>query len=147
MEGIDGNAAEMILRHAVVGTTEKYTTLPISTAAYVADLLDKIQPETDGGSVRTVQKMEAVVADDNLSEYVDDLLRDILPDSTEAKYDKAIGKGFTAEQFVEGYRQYTDTTGEGKKQSVIRYCQREMGMSYAAAQKLYEIFSTKTASE
>jgi hypothetical protein len=147
MEEIDGNAAEAILRKVAVGTAEKYAGLPISTAAYVDDLLKSLQPEAEGGSVRTVQKMEAVVGDSKLTAYVDDLLRDIMPDSTEAKYDKAISKGFTAEQFVEGYRQYSDTTGEGKKQAVIRYCQREMGMSYAAAKKLYEIYNSKATDE
>ena len=139
--------AEAIIRHVAVGTTEKYADLPISAAAYVDDLLKGLQPETEGGSVRPIQKMEAVVSDDKLTAYVDGLLRDIMPDSTEAKYDKAISKGFTAEQFVEGYRQYSDATGEGKKQAVIRYCQHEMGMSYAAAQKLYEIYNSKATDE
>lgn len=152
MEGINGNAAEAILRHTAVGTTEKYAYLPISTAAYVADLLKGIQKEAkaDGttyANVRDIQKMEAIVADDSLSKYVDDLLRDILDAGPEAKYDKALDAGYTAEQFVGGYRQYVDTTSEGKKQSVIRYCQREMGMSYAAAKKLYEIYNSKTTDE
>lgn len=147
MAQIDGNAAEAILRYAAAGTTEKYADLPISTAAYVDDLLKSLRPEDGHTSVRTIQKMEAVVADDRLASYVDDLLRDILPDSTEAKYDKAINKGFTAEQFVEGYRQYTDAAGANKKQSVIRYCQREMGMSYAAAKKLYDIYNSTASAE
>lgn len=84
MEGIDGNEAEMILRQTAVGSTEKYADLPISTAAYVDDLLRGLQPENGSTTVRPVQEMEAVVADDKLSAYVDDLLRDIMPDSTEA---------------------------------------------------------------
>ena len=91
--------------------------------------------------------MEAIVADDSLSKYVDDLLRDILDAGPEVKYDKALDAGYTAEQFVGGYRQYLDIEGENKKQSIIRYCQREMGMSYAAAKKLYEIYSSKTTDE
>lgn len=144
---ITGNEAEAILRQAAVGTTERYADLPISTATYVDDLLKSLRPEDGHASVRTIQKMEAVVADDGLTSYVDDLLRDIMPDSTEAKYDKAIDRGFTAEQFVEGYRQYLDPTGEDKRLSVIRYCQREMGMSYAAAKKLYEIYNSKATDE
>jgi hypothetical protein len=152
MEGISDNAAEAILRHTAVGTTEKYADLPISTAAYVYDLLKGIQKETKANGtsyarVRDIQKMEAIVADDSLSKYVDDLLRDILDSGPEAKYEKALDAGYTAEQFVGGYRQYIDTTGKEKKQSVIRYCQREMGMSYAAAKKLYEIYSSKTTDE
>ena len=152
MEQIDGNAVEIILRQAVVGTTEKYTDLPISAAAYTDELLKSLQKEIkeDGTSypgIRDIQKMEAVVADDSLTAYTDALLRDIMPDSTEAKYDNALNKGFTAEQFVGGYRQYLDPTGEDKRLSVIRYCQREMGMSYAAAKKLYEIYSAKATKE
>ena len=144
MAEIDGNVAEAILRQAAVGTTEKYTDLPVSTATYVEDLLKSLQPEEGKTSVRAVQKMEAVVADDKLTAYVDDLLRDIMSDSLEEKYDTALGKGISSEDFVEGYRQYLDTTGEGKKQSLIRYYQRELGLSYAAAQTLYKIYNGTT---
>lgn len=141
MEKIDSNAAETILRKVATSTTEKHAEIPISTAAYVDDLLKSLKPEEDRTSVRAVQKMEAVVADDKLTDYVDDLLRDIMSDSLEEKYDTALNKGISAEDFVDGYRQYRDTTGAGKKQSLIRYYQRELGLSYAAAQTLYKIYN------
>lgn len=145
----DMSEAEAIVRQALVGTTTLYTDIPISSAVYVHDLLDSLkdlprETKTDGTSytnVRPIQQMEAVVADDKLTDYVDGLLRDIMPDSLEKKYDTALNKGISADDFVEGYRQYIDTTGEGKKQSLIRYYQRELGLSYAAAQKLYEIYN------
>lgn len=146
------SVAEAIIRHVTVGTTEKYTNLPVSTADYVDDLLKGLQKETksDGSSytnVRDIQKLEAVVSDDSLSKYVDDLLRDILQAGPEAKYDKALDAGYTPAQFVEGYRQYLDIEGKNKKQSIIRYCQREMGMSYAAAKKLCDIYYSKATEE
>lgn len=142
------SVAEALIRNKLIGTTTAYTDIPISSAVYVDDLLDSLkelprETKADGTSyadVRDIQKLEAIVADDSLSKYVDDLLRDILDVGPEAKYDKALDAGYTAEQFVGGYRQYIDIEGKNKKQSIIRYCQREMGMSYAAAKKLYEIY-------
>ncbi len=149
------SVAEALIRNKLIGTTTTYTDIPISSAVYVDDLLDGLkelprETKADGttyANVRDIQKMEAIVADDSLSKYVDDLLRDILDAGPEAKYEKALDAGYTAEQFVGGYRQYLDIEGENKKQSIIRYCQREMGMSYAAAKKLYDIYSSKTADE
>lgn len=151
----DMSEAEAIVRQNLVGTTTMYTDISISSAVYVHDLLDSLkdlprETKADGtpyANVREIQKLEAVVSDDSLSKYVDDLLRDILQAGPEAKYDKALDAGYTPAQFVEGYRQYLDIEGKNKKQSIIRYCQQEMGMSYAAAKKLCDIYYSKTTEE
>lgn len=144
--------AEAILRYTLIGSSTAYADLPISAAVYVDGIVDAITPENkaDGttyANVRPIQKAEAVVSDDKLSAYVDDILSDIFSDSTMKKYDKALDKGFTSEQFVGGYRQYLDIEGKNKKQSIIRYCQQEMGMSYAAAKKLCDIYYSKATEE
>lgn len=141
MSEIDGNAAESILRHVAVGTTEKYADLPIDTAAYVADLLDGILPEPGRTSVRDVQKMEAVVDDESLDDYADILLREIMSDSTEKKYDQVLNKGYDDEAFIQMYRQYQD---DKKKSSFVDYCMNEMNVSKSTAETLYKIYSGRS---
>ena len=53
----------------------------------------------------------------------------------------SLDAGYTDDQFIEAYRKNMDTEGKGSKQSVILYIQREMGMSYVQAKKLYEILN------
>ena len=139
--------AEAIVRNTLLGSSTAYAEFPIDTAVYVNTLVDAITPEKEGGNVRDIQKMEAVLADDSLEAYADALLREYLDEGPEARYDAALDAGYTDDEFVEAYRQYLDTEGEGKKTAVIRYMQREMNMGYVQAKRLYEILSSRTTSD
>lgn len=142
MAEIDGDAAEMILRKVAAGTTEKYMGLSISSAAYVADLLDGIALEEGYTNVRDIQRIETVSQDSNLSESEKEaVLRDIMGNSLGSKFDSAVEMGVDMDSFVKSYRMYLDTSGEGKKQMVINYCVKTLGLPKTKAEELYKLFS------
>ena len=151
MAQIRGDVAEGILRQVAVGTTEKYTELPIEKASFVDELLSGLwdkprEDKPDGGKytgVRQIQQIEAVVAaDSELTEKQQKLvLQDILDEKAFAKYEKVTALGYDNDDFAEIYRLYLDT--EGGKGNTIRALMRQQGISYAAAKQLYEIYNPK----
>ena len=149
MAQIRGDVAEGILRQVAVGTTGKYTELPIEKASFVDELLSGLwdkprEDKPDGGkytSVRQIQQIEAIVAaDSELTEKQQKLvLQDILDEKAFAKYEKVTALGYDNDAFAEIYRLCLDT--EGGKADTIRALMRQQGISYAAAKQLYEIYS------
>jgi hypothetical protein len=149
MAQIRGDVAEGILRQVAVGTTAKYTELPIEKASFVDELLSGLwdkprEDKPDGGkytSVRQIQQIEAIVAaDSELTEKQQKLvLQDILDEKAFAKYEKVTALGYDNDDFAAIYRLYLDT--EGGKGNTIRALMRQQGISYAAAKQLYEIYS------
>lgn len=143
--------AEAILRHvlltkangdAATKNTEYYSYLSVDDASWLVDMISRITPEKNGGEVRPIQKIEAVAkADSKLSaKEQQQVLEDILSDSLYAKYLEVLDLGMDTDDFAASYRLYLDTTGKEKKARTIKKYQNELGISYAAAKKLYEIY-------
>lgn len=111
-----------------------------SVADYVSDLLRDIQPEEGKTSVRNIQKMEAIVEDDRISDAdVEKLLPLYLSEGGQENYETALDRGYDSEDFVAAYRIYLDKEKGEKKNAVIREIAADTGISYSAAKRLYEI--------
>lgn len=136
--------AEAILRYKAAGSSTKYADVPIETAVYTVDLIKNLQPETGAKEVRPIQKLEAVVNDSSLDEYAEYLLLEIAEDSVDSKYYAAKKQGYDPDEFVEAYRIYLDERdkgGKGTKERTIKEIQKELRISYEAAEKLYEVYN------
>jgi hypothetical protein len=149
MAELKGDIAEGIIRKTVVGTTEKYASLPIEKAAYVSNILDALldaprETKTDGSkyaNVRPIQRVEAIVgADNKLTEkQQSQALKDILDEAVYGKYQKIKAAGYDNDEFAESYRLYLDTSGG--KENTIQQFMRKLDIPYAAAKTLYEIYN------
>ena len=130
------------------GDYDKMTAAGISTktADYVADLMRDIQPEPGRSSVRTVQKLEAITEDTDLSDQdLEAIIPLYLSEGQQERFGTAMDRGYSPEEFVEAYRVVLDKEKGQKKPSVIREIAAEAGLSYGAAKRLYEIMTEKTA--
>lgn len=150
MKDWDGNIVDGIIRYVAAGTTSKYLGVSIESAAYVSDILDGLltaprETKPDGTKytdVRLIQKLEAVVDAPKLTDKEQDsVLRDLLDESAEKKYDKALAFGIAAEDYVEAYRKYTDTTGKGAKDNIVKYFMQELELTKRKAEDLYKIYA------
>jgi hypothetical protein len=144
--------AEAILRQTVSGTSTKYTDLPIDVAALVAETLKDLPKETkpDGThytQVRDIQKMEAVAANDDLDPYLELILPAYMEQSQQQRYQKALDKGYTSDQFVAGYRVYLDRDDDTAKMRQIQQMAAELGISYQSAKTLWEIYAQRIEQE
>lgn len=144
--------ASAILKHtdesAHTSTYNNLTAAGISTktANYVSDLMEGIQPEPGRSSVRTVQKLEAITEDTDLSDQdLEAIIPLYLSEGQQERFDTAMDRGYSPEEFVEAYRVVLDKEKGQKKPSVIREIAAEAGLSYGAAKRLYEIMTEKTA--
>jgi hypothetical protein len=130
------------LYQANPGNYDKITSTDISdsVAVYVSNLLRDIQPEEGKTSVRNIQKMEAIVEDDRISDAdVEKLLPLYLSEGGQENYETALDRGYDSEDFVAAYRIYLDKEKGEKKNAVIREIAADTGISYSAAKRLYEI--------
>ena len=126
----------------------KMTAAGISTktADYVADLMRDIQPEPGRSSVRTVQKLEAITEDTDLSDQdLEAIIPLYLSEGQQERFGTAMDRGYSPEEFVEAYRVVLDKEKGQKKPSVIREIAAEAGITYGAAKRLYEIMTEKIA--
>lgn len=144
--------ASAILKHtdesAHTSTYNDLTAAGISTktANYVSDLMEGIQPEPDRSSVRTIQKLEAITEDTDLSDQdLEAIIPLYLSEGQQERFGTAMDRGYSPEEFVEAYRVVLDKEKGQKKPSVIREIAAEAGLSYGAAKRLYEIMTEKTA--
>ena len=146
MTEIKGDVADAIIRHVATGTTDKYTSLSVSDASYVVDLLKGLLPEGGSNNVRTIQKVEAVAkADNKLSEAEQKkVLEDVLDDNAYAKYLKILALGQDTDDYAETYRIYLDTEGKGKKSRIVTQYQKDLGVSQDVAEKIYNIYAGKS---
>lgn len=146
MTEIKGDVADAIIRHVATGTTDKYTSLSVSDASYVVDLLKGLLPEGGSNNVRTIQKVEAVAkADNKLSEAEQKkVLEDVLDDNAYAKYLKILALGQDTDDYAESYRIYLDTEGKGKKSRIVTQYQKDLGVSQDVAEKIYNIYAGKS---
>jgi len=137
---------EAIMRHALLGDADKYADLPIDRAVYISELMKALQDEprevnADGKeytSVRPIQKIEAVAGSTLTEKQQTAVMEDILEEKTYQKYLEVLREGFDNDQFAESYRINLDT--DGNKNKVIREMVEEMGIGWAAAKTLYEIY-------
>jgi len=134
------------MRHALLGDADKYADLPIDRAVYISELMKALQDEprevnADGKeytSVRPIQKIEAVAGSTLTEKQQTAVMEDILEEKTYQKYLEVLREGFDNDQFAESYRINLDT--DGNKNKVIREMVEEMGIGWAAAKTLYEIY-------
>ena len=144
MEGLNGNAAEAILRKVAVGSTEKYADLPIDSAAYISDLLDSILPETGYGSTRYVQRVEAITGSDLTEEQQKQIMDEVLDDAAYAKYLKILDQGYSNDDYAAALRIYLDsekTNTRTKKQVIVQEFVEELNLSRKEAEALYKLYS------
>lgn len=125
-------------------TVTKYKELEPDTAAHVIEVLSGLKPEGEYTTVRTVQKLEAIVKDRELSSSDrEKAMRANMDDKLEAKFDAVRDMGIGADSFTKAYRKYLDTSGEGKKANVVAYYKKTFGISKSKAEKLYDLFVGK----
>lgn len=148
MAELKGDIAEGIIRKTVVGTTEKYASLPIEKASYVDDLLDSILPPAGKTYATQQQKIDAVTgADGNLTDKEQrTVLKDVLSDSAYDKFLEILELGYSNDDYADSYRIYSkekETGGKGTKARTIAAFQKKFGISENAATTLYEIYNPK----
>ena len=144
MEGLDGNAAEAILRKVAVGSVEKYADIPIDSAAYISDLLDSILPETGYGSTRYVQRVETITGSDLTEEQQKQIMDEVLDDAAYAKYLKILDQGYSNDDYATALRIYLDsekTNTRTKKQVIVQEFVEELNLSRKEAEALYKLYS------
>lgn len=118
--------------------------LDMDTADYVFSILDDILPETVSASVRPIQRMEAIVESDNLSDAdVEKILPLYMSGTTAQRYENALEDGYTSDQFVEMYRIMLDKESGTTKQQAIRQIQQKLDISYREAKALYTLYTEK----
>ena len=146
MEGLDGNAAEAILRKVAVGSVEKYTDIPIDSAAYISDLLDSILPETGYSSTRYVQRVEAITGSDLTEEQQKQIMDEVLDDAAYAKYLRILDEGYSNDDYATALRIYLDsekTNTRTKKEVIIREFMDDLDLTRKEAEALYKLYSGK----
>lgn len=148
MEAIGNkDATEYIMRQALTGDASRYADIPISQAVYITEVLKALQDKpreakADGTkytSVRTVQKVEAVAGSKLTDKQQKEVYEDLLDEKTYQKYLAVLKEGFDNDQFAKSYRINSDT--EGGKNKVIQKLAQEMGITYATAKTLYDIYN------
>lgn len=151
MEGIDKDPAPVILGRVAEaaardsGLSDSLAKEAVAGGAsqdlltYVGSLMKGLTPEEGYTNVRPVQQMEAIVDAPNLSDEDEEKwLRYLLDAKGEAKLDKAMDAGISADDYVAAYRIYLDN--DSKKNATIAQWQQELGVSYETAEALYRIY-------
>lgn len=144
MEGLGDNATEAILRKAAVGSTEKYTDIPIDSAAYISDLLDSILPETGYSSTRYVQRVETITGSTLTEDQQKQIMDEVLDDAAYAKYLKILDQGYSNDDYAAALRIYLDsekTNTRTKKQVIVQEFVEELNLSRKEAEALYKLYS------
>lgn len=136
--------AEALVRQKLVGSTEKYTDIPIDSAAYISDVLSSILPETGYSSTRYVQRVEAVTGSTLTERQQKQIMDEVLDDAAYAKYLKILDQGYTNDDYAAALRIYLDsekTKTQTKKQVIIQEYMDELNLSRAEAEALYKLYS------
>jgi hypothetical protein len=103
--------------------------------------ISNLTPEEGYSQVRDVQTWDAICAMTIADTEKITAMRAYMTDKQEEKLDDVMDMGFAVEDYPEIYRIIDAyTSGTGKKARTIKYLQKEYGIEYAAAKKLYEVF-------
>lgn len=115
--------------------------LSAKSAQAVVDAITGLEPEAGHKEVRDIQKLDAIIQMTLSDMEKESAMRVYMTDKQEEKLDEVLGMGFDVDDYPELYR-IADayTSGTGKKARTIKYLQKEYGIEYAAAKKLYEVF-------
>lgn len=111
-------------------------------AKAVSDLMKGLTPAPGKETVSTAQKIEAIHSIGMNREQEEKALRVYLSESMEKNFDKAMGYGISAGEWVELYLEYTNQkgTGKGQKNRLTQWCMQELGVDYATARALADIY-------
>lgn len=111
-------------------------------AKAVSDLMKRLTPAPGKETVSTAQKIEAIHSIGMNREQEEKALRVYLSESMEKNFDKAMGYGISAGEWVELYLEYTNQkgTGKGQKNRLTQWCMQELGVDYATARALADIY-------
>lgn len=108
-------------------------------------IVDGLTPQSGYESVRTVQKVSAITAADDLltAQEQADALRDILPDSFGERYDKVIAMGYDNDDFAKVYSIYTQDqdSKDIDKDDALKMIMRELNITKSQARKLYDAYT------
>ena len=111
-------------------------------AKAVSDLMKGLTPAPGKETVSTAQKIEAIHSIGMNRDQEEKALRVYLSESMEKNFDKAMGYGISAGEWVELYLEYTNQkgTGKGQKNRLTQWCMQELGVDYATARALADIY-------
>jgi hypothetical protein len=140
---------EAILRKKLVGSLERFEDKSVQEAARLVSLIDEaidgLTPQSGYESVRTVQKVSAITAADDLltAQEQADALRDVLSDSFGERYDKVIAMGYDNDDFAKVYSIYThdQDSKDIDKDDALRMIMRELNITKSQARKLYDAYT------
>lgn len=108
-------------------------------------IVDGLIPQSGYESVRTVQKVEAITAADDLltAQEQADALRDVLSDGFGERYDKVIAMGYDNDDFAKVYSIYTQDqdSKDIDKDDAIKMIMRELNITKSQARKLYDAYT------
>ena len=115
--------------------------LDAKTAQDTVKAVSNLTPEDGYSQVRDVQNWDAICAMTIADTEKIAAMKVYMTDKQEEKLDEVLDMGFGVDDYPELYR-IADayTSGTGKKARTIKYLQKEYGIEYAAAKKLYEVF-------
>ena len=120
-----------------LGKTKEVDTAKVVVFGTVSGL----KAEDGYSNVRPVQKYEAVVGSDKLTEEEKKTaLKSMMDDKMEAKLEAVLSKGFDTQDFADSYRIYLDAK---KKADAVKEIQNELGVNRAVATQIYEIYNPK----
>ena len=108
-------------------------------------IVDGLTPQSGYESVRTVQKVEAITAADDLltAQEQADALRDVLSDGFAERYDKVIAMGYDNDDFAKVYSIYTQDqdSKDIDKDDALKMIMRELNITKSQARKLYDAYT------
>lgn len=138
---------EQILDEASAATVKYLTARQagISAGTYLETekQLLNIKPEQGKTSPRAVQKAETIANSGRLTEAQKvAMIKAESSDSQDENLDQLVAMGYTAADYAKLYRDHEDyTSGTGKKKRTVAKWMNDYGISEAAAEELYKVFS------
>ncbi|MBR4291638.1 MAG: hypothetical protein IKT52_13520 [Oscillospiraceae bacterium] len=140
--------AKSDVREFATGTTAKYLEARDNGVShedflYAERLLTGIEPEAGYANPRSIQKAETIAGASGLSEAEKTvLIKQHVSDSQRENIDELKALGYGIADYVKLYRDHEDyISGNGKKKRTCEKWQQDYGITYDAAEKLYEVFS------
>lgn len=148
------STAKAQVRKAATGTTAKYIEAREKGISHenflkAAENVAKVKGTGSNGTVRDIDRREAIAKTTGLSEKAIDTLmkcympdydpEDDPPDRTEVKYDYIRQEmGLSAKEYTAAYRAYSDND---KKYAQVNAIRDALGCSQSAAYRLYSVYS------
>lgn len=109
-------------------------------AVNIGRIMAGIKPQEGYTNVRDVQKSSAIAGSGLSAAEKTAALKVYLPDAQDENLDLMLALGYGPEDYAAVYEIYANESGDGKKARIIRGIQEELGVDWATAKQIYDIY-------